>query len=184
MDISGDLLRAPNPSPQFRPYRDANHNDDHRNLDSDFKPHAEASSSHFLGLQYRGDGTRGVGQPTRKRSCRSFDSEGLEDAMFIDEDLVRGPVGERERILTLSPSTFGSGSSVFVFNRKHPPIFSSRLFALFPFQMPSRPAFHNFVLKFVVLVASTTFHGSRTRNVFRAWEFAYRAGRLPSIGRL
>lgn len=101
--------------------------------------------------------------------------------MFIDEALVRGPVGER--VLTLSPSTFGSGSSVS--ERKHPPIFFSRLwlFALFSFRILSRPAFHNIVIKFSVLAANMPFRGSRTQNMFRTWEFVYLPRRSTSVDR-
>ena len=157
MDISSDPLGSPSPSPHFRPYRDANHDGDRNNLDTGSKSDIGAAS-HHSGLQYHRDEPREVDQSTRTQSSRSSDPEGSEDLTFTDDELAQ--VCRREALVTSSPSGFGSGSSVFVSKRKQPPIFLGCFASLFaPFL--DTP----FVLKFPLLIATMSFHGSGTRDV-------------------
>ena len=142
VDISSDTLGFHVLSPHYRPYLDANNDYDRHKADPDSKLDIEASFLHSV-PQFRRDESREIGQSTRKRPRRSRSgSEGSEGVVaFINDDsLVRA--GGRERLVTLSPSEVGTGSSVFRVpsKRKQPPIFL-RLFLVAVWIPPPVPHF-------------------------------------------
>jgi len=130
MDIFSDHLGFPSPSPQLRSYHNANHDDDRHGSGPDSEFHVKTSPPRS-GSQPRRDE---MGQPTRKRSRRSEDSEGSEDFTFADHDLVQ--VGERELLVTLSPSKSESDFGVLVPYRERSPFFSLPFWSPFGYLPP------------------------------------------------
>ena len=123
MDIFSDPLGFTSSSPRFGPYRSTDFSDDR---------HVGAPSLLSSSRSHR-DEPLEIRQSRRKRPRRSYsDSEGSEEVAFTDDEDDLVLAGERtERVLTLSPTRFESGSSVFVPKRKQPTIpFSHGFFAL------------------------------------------------------
>ena len=123
MDIFSDPLGFTSSSPRFGPYRSTDFSDDRY----------VGAPSLLSSLRSHRDELLEIRQSRRKRPRRSYsDSEGSEEVAFTDDEDDLVLAGERtERVLTLSPTRFESGSSVFLPKRKQPTIpFSHGFFAL------------------------------------------------------
>jgi len=154
-------------SPQFRSYRDTNHDDNRYNLGSDSQLRVTTSSPRS-GLQSRRDEMGHQSTSPRKRPRRSSDLEGSEDFTFTDQDLDQGG-GERgmSGAVTPSPSKFESDSGVVVPKRKLCP--NSLKLLLFPFWSPfgsfPSPLFVNSVSKFGLSLAAALLFHTRTQGM-------------------
>ena len=142
MDIFSDPLGYHSSSPQFRSYRDRNHDDNQYNLGPDSQLHVTVSSP-CSSLQPRRRDEMGSQPTPRKRSRRSSDSEGSEEFTFTDQDLDQ--VGDKRKLsgVTLSPSKFEPDFGV-VPKSKLSPNFLNLPFASvsIPVWMLPAPAFH------------------------------------------